>query len=66
MTTQQTHFEVALVRVPTETSNAELIGVSRNPRLAAVVSDAIREELEDSMSRLDLAGQEAAESSIST
>ena len=58
------HLEVALVRVPSDTSKSELIGTSRDRHLAAVVHQALRDELEMSARKVDSASTEAAEDSI--
>ena len=60
------HLEVALVRVPTDTSRSELIGISRDHQLAAVVHQALRDELEMSVRKGDSPSPEAAEDSIQT
>ena len=53
------HLEVALVRVPSDTSKSELIGTSRDRHLAAVVHQALRDELEIAFLRVDSASPEA-------
>ena len=55
------HLEVALVRVPSDTSKSELIGISRDRQLAAVVHQALRDELEMSVRKVDGASHEVAE-----
>ena len=60
------HLEVALIRVPSDTSRSELIGTSRDCHLAAVVHQALRDELEMSVQKVDSASPEAAKGSIST
>ena len=60
------HLEVALIRVPSDTSRSELIGTSRDRHLAAVVHQALRDELEMSVRKVDSASPEAAAGPIST
>ena len=60
------HLEVALVRVPTDTSRSELIGISRDRQLAAVVHQALRDELEMSVLKVDGASPEAIEDTTQT
>ena len=60
------HLEVALIRVPSDTSKSELIGTSRDRHLAAVVHQALRDELEMSVLKMDSASPETAEDSIQT
>ena len=58
------HLEVALIRVPSDTSRSKLIGTSRDRHLAAVVHQALRDELEMSVLKVDSASPEAAEGSM--
>jgi hypothetical protein len=60
------HLEVALVRVLTDTSKSELIGTSRDRHLAAVVHQALRDELAMSVRKVDSASPEATEGPIQT
>jgi hypothetical protein len=59
------HLKVALVRVPDDISQSELIGTSCDPYLAAVVHQALRDELEAAVRKVDSVSPEAAESPIS-
>lgn len=47
------HLEVALIKVPSDTSKSELIGTSRDPDLAAIVHKTLCDELERSMQKVD-------------
>ena len=66
MENHKMHLEVALVRVPSDTSKSELIGTSRDRQLAAVVHQALRDELEMSVLKVDSASREAAEDPTQT
>ena len=60
MAEKKIHFEVALVRVPEDTARSKLIGTSRDQDLAAIVHQALREELDDSFRLVDDASSELA------
>jgi len=47
------HLEVALVRVPSDKSKSELIGVSLDPYLATIVHQALLDELEAAIRKID-------------
>ena len=51
----RSHLEVALIKVPREgtSAKARIVGVSRDPRLSMAVREAIREELEESMQKIN-------------
>ena len=61
MTDPKDRLEVALFRVSPRQARPEVVGVSRDPNLAAVVHQALRDELDEAIRRVNLAHPETAE-----
>ena len=55
------HLEIALIRVAPDTSQSVLIGVTRDPRIAAAVHRVLRDELEVAVCKIDGAGADLAD-----
>lgn len=58
MTDPKDRLEVALFRVSRREARPTVVGVSRDPCLAAVVHQALRDELDEAIRRVDLARPE--------
>ena len=52
------HLEVALVQVAPNMAESTLVGVTRNPRIAAAVHRALRDEMAVSVCEIDGAGDD--------
>ena len=54
MTDPKVHLEVALFRVSPKEARPAVVGVSRDPCLAATVHQALRDELDEALRRVNL------------
>lgn len=55
------YLEVALLRLLPGAQRPEIVGISRDPLLAATVHQALRDELNEALSRVDGAAPEDGE-----